>query len=200
MGDKDEATLEQKINLLLEETKKAKTERKKERVLSKIDVVYSVIITLTVFIMGIMVNKFDFLVKPTGLIALLIPFVLTLAYSFLIGFRAMVNDSMDNRVLSWCLLIVSMIWWLVIYFFASVGYLFLFRWASQNWYYGLATYILMGAITALLFYASNTVGKKFTLWCETELGSLLGEKVIVWEKIRNRINKGIFLIMLNQFL
>ena len=56
-GEKDGDTLEQKIDLLLEETKKAKAERKKERVLSKVDGFYNVLIALSTFAVGILVSQ-----------------------------------------------------------------------------------------------------------------------------------------------
>lgn len=115
-------TIEEKIDFLIEESEKAKIERKRERILSKIDGLYNVLIAFLTFTIGIMVSRYDFLYEVSGLLVPLMGIVSTMIFSFSIGFRGMVNDSMENRVLAWCLLIVSLVFYSISYIIAVLFY------------------------------------------------------------------------------
>ena len=103
-GEKDGDTLEQKIDSLLEkETKKAKAERKRERVLSKVDGFYNVLIALSTFVVGNLVSQHDYFFGKfsIGFSLSIIGIVLSMIISYIIGFKGMITDSMENRLISW---------------------------------------------------------------------------------------------------
>ncbi len=55
---KRKKTMEEKIDKLITEMDNAKIERKKERVLSKVDGLYNVLIALSTFVFGIIISQY----------------------------------------------------------------------------------------------------------------------------------------------
>lgn len=167
--------LKQKIDELIQENKKAQRERKKDRILSKIDGLYYVLVTLSTFISGIIVAQHEF-VFSFGAEPWLVGSVISMLVSFVVGFRAMVNDSLENRMLSWCLLFLS----LMIYAWSGVSYLSLRLLGETNRFWFL---IASGAGSLVLGMFTPKLAKRLTGWMEAKLSFLLGEKLDVWSKI-----------------
>ena len=62
---KGEKTVEEKIDLLIAESENAKLERKRERVLSKVDGLYNVLIALSTFLVGLVISQHGFFVHAS---------------------------------------------------------------------------------------------------------------------------------------
>jgi hypothetical protein len=186
---KDTKSLEQKIDSLIEEFEKEKQERKRERVLSKIDGLYSLLLALSTFVIGIIISQHDIVIiqGSIGLLFSLVGIILSMIMSFVIGFKGMVNDSMENRILAWCSLSTTL------FFYSTIPVIFLI-----DFLFGEGTIWTAIAITVIGFLAGSfqsTFSKRFTRWIETKLTSLLGQKVDVWTKIRKRVSTYVFSVI-----
>ena len=100
-AEKDKKQLEEKIDLLIAESEKAKLERKRERVLSKVDGLYNVLIALSTFLVGIVISQHGFFVNASsfGLFFSVVGIILSVIFSYVVGFMGMVKDSLENRIL-----------------------------------------------------------------------------------------------------
>jgi hypothetical protein len=186
--------LEEKIDSLIEESEKAKLERKRDRVLSKMDGLYYVLITLSTFVIGILASQRDVFISE-GIASFLllwsmVMIVFSLLNSFIVGFKGMVNDSMENRILAWCLLLVSsgfIVNNLILYCVVLL--------LGQNPVWVIDALVLLIGISS--GFSLFPVMKRFTKWIERNLASLTGQKVDEWGKIRDRILGSIVLIQVS---
>ena len=92
---KSKTVLEEKIDFLIAESEKAKLERKKERVLSKIDGLYNVLIALSTFLVGLIISQHGFFVNAFTF-SLLFSFR---NYNFYVNFTRM---NKNNGAKSFC--------------------------------------------------------------------------------------------------
>ena len=177
-----------KVDWLIEESKKAKIERKRDRVLAKIDGLHNVLIALSTFIIGIIItqNKSLIGVNTAGILYSMVGVVLSILFSFVIGFNGMVSDLMEQRVLSWVLLLTCFVSFLVIGLaFVANHFLGITIWAT-------ITSLVLGVI---LFVIQIFFAKRFTKWLESKLTSLLGEKVDEWGSIKKKVLNYVFYII-----
>ena len=103
---------EDKIDSLLEYLAEAKNERKKDRILSKIDSLYNVLIALVTFSLGVLISQREIIFRGyfNALSLFVIGAILTLIISYIIGLNAMIKDSFNQRILSWTLFVLSLIY------------------------------------------------------------------------------------------
>lgn len=192
MDEDKEQSLETKINFLIAESEKARLERKRERILSKIDALYTVLIAISTFATGIAVAQYGSSFE-SGVWVILVEIVVAMLFSYWVGFKGMIGDSVENRLFAWSLLI-AFLTVTVITTSASVLY-FLGNRLDPN-----LTGTLFTIMTLIVFFAPYPLGylasKKFTLWAQSRLGSLLGEDLAVWEKIKMKVLYRTLAIML----
>jgi len=193
-GEKDGETLEQKIDLLLEETRKAKAERKRERVLSKVDGFYNVLIALSTFAVGILVSQHDYFFGKfsIGFSLSIIGIVLSMMISYVIGFEGMITDSIENRLVSWGLLVASLIYFSITPLLALNYVLF-----GEN---ALVYFQIRNALSIALATTQFIVSPIITLRIDKKLASLTGQKTFVSKKEQSKILFRIFYISLAIFV
>jgi len=190
MAAKDRKTLEEKIDFLIEESEKTKQERKKEKALSRIDGLFYSLITLSTFTSGLIISQHDFLTakESVGLLFFMVTIVLSMLFSFITGFNGMLYDSMENRILAWCFLLVCLTLYPTILLGSVAKIIFV-----QNETAVLLSGAVLGIVTSSVL---GLVSKKFTNWLEARLSSVLGQKIDVWEKIKRKILSRFLLIYL----
>lgn len=111
---KETKTLNEKIDSLLRDFEETKKERKRERTLSKIDGLYNLLITLSTFTIAIMISQSKAILTNVLISLPMIGIVFSMIISFIIGVRGMLNNSMENRMLSYCLLLSLSMWYIAI--------------------------------------------------------------------------------------
>ncbi|HKZ94665.1 MAG TPA: hypothetical protein VJ249_08825 [Candidatus Bathyarchaeia archaeon] len=187
MATEDRKTLEEKIDFLIEESEKTKQERKKEKVLSRVDGFFYSLIALSTFTSGLIISQHDFLTakESAGLLFLMVAVVFSMLFSFIIGFKGMLYDSMKNRILAWCFLLVCLI------FYPTALFVYVAKIIVQNETAVLLIGLILGTATVLV---QGLVSKKFTNWLEARLASLLGQKIDVWGEIKGKILSRFLLI------
>lgn len=111
-SDAAPATLEEKVDLLLRSFQGNQAERQKEKILTKLDGLYTLLISLSTFIFGIAISQRVTLGLNTILWFPLIGIVVTMILSFILGVKGMIitRESIINRMLSYCLLLSLPIW------------------------------------------------------------------------------------------
>ncbi len=111
--------MEQKIELLIEEYKNSKKERKRENILNKLDSLYNVLITISTFALAILISQhFSFNKIPLGFSLPIIGIILSLLVSYSIGVKAMITDSLKYRLFSWSLLVNCLVYASILPFWA----------------------------------------------------------------------------------
>ncbi len=120
MVTEESKSLEQKIDILLEESLNSKKERKRDNVLNKIDSLYNILVAIATFSLGILVSQHAFFFNrfSSSFALSIIGIILSLLASYSIGLRGMLTDSMEYRILSWGLLFSCLIYYLVTPFIA----------------------------------------------------------------------------------
>ena len=182
MATKEKTVLAEKIDTLIKEFERARQERKRERILSKMDGLYYVLISISTFASGLMISQHSSL-SATSLYPLT-GFLLSMLASFAIGFKGMISDSMENRILAWCLLAASIAWVSVttIAWWAGFGLKMSGIWLT----------VASFAVGCAAGFFQIVISMIFTRWIEARLSSLLGEDVEVWSKIGKRIDRYVF--------
>ena len=103
--------LEEKIDALQEYLNKVDQERKNERILSKLDGFYNVLISVSTFSIGLIVSQRAYFSNGISsiILFLLISIVLSMIVSFIKGINGMIKNILIHRVMSWGLLISAFI-------------------------------------------------------------------------------------------
>lgn len=194
LGDTDLRRLEEKLETLIREIQKSQDQNSRDRLFSKIDGLFYVFITLSTFISGLTIANLPSLIRPemSGLLFPLVLASLSLVTSFTVGFKGMINDSIETRFLAWSLLILCF-FTLACFSCTSAIYLAL---PENNvlrpWLGFLGGFV--SPFFAMLF-SSKTIH-----WIEAKFTILLREKIAVWsERFSNRVFKyyvAIFLLTL----
>jgi hypothetical protein len=171
--------LEEKIDSLIEEIVQTRKERKRDRVFSKVDGLFYVLISLSTFVVGLLITQYSFL-RQNYLLLAPIGTLLSMLISFVIGFKGMINDSTELRIWSWCLLFASSSWYLAYPMVGIFGFIFKETLLWRN---------LALSIFGLIFglFQIKIVGK-FANWTEVKLTCLLAEKVSVWSEIKYKLS------------
>lgn len=173
----DTKKLEEKLDLVIEELNKSRVSRKREHVLSKIDGLYNILIALSTFIIGIIISQRFFGVSDDSFKVLLTlaQVVLTLIFSYAIGFVGMVKDSVDLRILSWGTLLTS---------FLFVLYVNVIPWEAlfaTGFWSGALLLPVVGTIVIFLIMGG---AYKIVDVIEAKYTSLIGQKTKGWKKIK----------------
>jgi len=178
--------LEEKIDSLIEEMKKSRQQRKRDRIFSKIDGLFYVLITLSTFISGIIITQSHFLIETSVLLPL-IGVLLSMLISFAIGFKGMISYSIENRIYAWYFLLVSLAWYAIF----PMNWISIAIFGEQSIWY-----LVSGGVSGLLVgFFQVAIAEKLVNWAETKLTSLLREQVSVWSKIKDRINRTIMSVV-----
>lgn len=175
---KDKKKVEEKIDFLITESEKAKLERKRERVLSKVDGLYNVLITISTFLVGIVISQHGFFLNsPTfNLFFSITGIIVSVIFSYVVGFMGMVKDSIENRILSWGLLLTSLP-------FLGISYLLPFISMGFDIVSVLERGTLALAIVLVLLVASN----KIVTLLESKLSLIVGQETHEWTKIKKKV-------------
>lgn len=96
-------TLEEKIDLLNDKLEKDRQERGRDRILSKVDSLYFVFVTLIAFVLGLVINQRSTVSANPFLLYMIIGVLLSMSSSFIVGVRGMIKNSLQSRILAWCL-------------------------------------------------------------------------------------------------
>jgi hypothetical protein len=105
-----------KIDDLLIAFEENKKERKKETLLSKLDGLYNLLITFSVFALGLIISQKGIMVTNYLLFYGLIGIIISMVFSFILGVKGMISNSMEYRLLSYCLLLTLPLWFFTITF------------------------------------------------------------------------------------
>jgi len=172
--------LEKKVDLLIEEIAKTQRERKRERIFSKIDGLFYVLITMSTFVSGIIITQSAFLIR-ISILHPIIGVLLSMLISFIIGFKGMINDSIELRVSAWCMLAGSLPYYAIIFIATEKQNTPLLQYIlptlSENVLLELALYFVSALSWALVII------RNVAWWVERKLASLLQEEVKVPLKI-----------------
>lgn len=186
MSSEDTESLEKKIDSLIEEIQKANLERKREKILSKVDGLYYVLTTFSAFIAGILISQRESVIANPLLLLSLIGVLFSAVASFIYGAKGMINDSIENRALAWCLLFASLTYYL------SNAFVALNVSISRQ---GLLWFFLSAfAISFVLGIIQGVLTWVFSSWIEKKLSSLLGQKVDIYSKIQRKISLRLWII------
>jgi len=175
--------LEEKVDTLIKEFEKARLERKKERILSKVDGLFYVLITLSTFVVGIMVSQHEFVLTNSWLLFTMVWLVFSMTISFFYGFRGMVVDSLEKRILAWCFLfstLVSYIPFSIAFYLGEV-----FGPSALGALFSLLCGLLSGLVLVLLSW-------RFARYFGTRLSTLLGEEIGEWRTIGSKVGNRVF--------
>jgi hypothetical protein len=105
-----------KIDDLLSAFEENKKEREKEKLLSKLDGLYNLLITFSVFAIGLIVSQKGIMVTNYLLFYGLVGIIISMVFSFVLGVKGMMSNSMEYRLLSYCLLLTLPLWFFTITF------------------------------------------------------------------------------------
>lgn len=175
---------------MIEESEKTKQERKKDRVLSRIDGFFYSLIALSTFTSGLIISQHDFLTSKEsgGLLFPNVAAVLSMLLSFITGFKGMLYDSMENRIYAWCLLLIGFVFYLT----TALVWVAIITVPMSRISWSIIS-IVAGLTGGLL---QVFLSKKLTDWVEAKLSPILGQKIDVWKKINSRIVVGFLTIII----
>ena len=160
------------IDDVLKELRGILREKKRDKVLAKIDSLFFVLVTLATFFSGIAITWHQTLIQ-SRMMTPIIGLLATLVCAFMIGFKGMVNDDVDTRIYSWSILFASSFWavgWLAIGISENI-YIVLQIQATAQGYLG---NLIVGIVTGI---SQSVFLKHFISWAENKLTSLLNESV-----------------------
>jgi len=165
-------------------------EREKEKILSKTDAIFYVLITLSTFVIGILISQRNVIGLNIIISFPLLGIVFSLIISFIIGVHGMINNSMKNRMLAYCLLISLPIWYtaLPVLFYASK--------------YLSTMELQAGAIVLVIILTILTIlrASAFVRWFEKKFPILFENEINVWKSISMYIIMFVFLIFVLAFI
>jgi hypothetical protein len=164
----DRSTLEAKIDLLIDG-------REKEQILSRMDGLFNVLITISTFIVGIIITQRSFIATNIFISFPLTCVIFTLISSFIIGtIKGIFGKSMDYRILSYCLLLTLPLWYIAI----PITLLFAPPRVSSFQYQGI---IILTLIFLIVF--SVIVSRLFVRWFRQEFKIIFEPNYQVSNKI-----------------
>jgi len=186
---KDKKTLKEKIDFLIAESENAKLEQKRERVLSKVDGLYNVLIALSTFLVGLVISQHVFFNNASsfGLLFSITGIIVSLIFSYVVGFMGMVKDSIGNRVLSWGLFLTSV---------PFLGISSLIPFFVGNDIANALGRVLVGLaiVSVLLVFSNKTVN-----FLEAKLSLIIGQETHEWAKIKNKVIQRVIYITIAIF-
>jgi hypothetical protein len=191
LGEKPKP-LKEKVDFLLNRLEESQHEREKERILSKFDGLYNLLITVSTFIIGIIISQHSAIGMNVFVIFPMTGVVIVMVTSFILGLKGMIiaKDSMENRILSYCLLLSLPLWYL------GLSILFILATVLGT----LGTQILTLAITTILFVNTLLLSKKLTNWFVKQYPSFFEGQEKIWLRIRKRITPYLMVILALTFL
>jgi len=175
---KDKKKLEEKIDFLITESEKAKLERKRERVLSKIDGLYNVLNTISTFLVGLVISQHVFFNNASsfGLLFSITGIIVSVIFSYIVGFMGMVKDSIENRILSWGLLLTSL---------PFLGISSLTPFISMG--FDIVSVIERVSLGLAIILVLLGVSNKIVTLLEAKLSVIVGQETHEWTKIKKKV-------------
>jgi len=175
---KGEKTVEEKIDWLIAESEKAKVERKRERVLSKVDGLYNVLIALSTFLIGLVISQHGFFVNASsfGLFVSVSGIILSMIVSYVVGFMGMVKDSIETRILSWGLFLTSVT-------LLGISYVISFVSMRNDIVSGLER-VSVGLVCVYVILGFSS---KIVTLVEAKYSLIIGQETHEWVKIRKNV-------------
>jgi hypothetical protein len=171
--------LDEKVDLLLEESKKAMIERKRERVLSKVDGLYNVLIALSTFLVGLVISQHDFFINASsfGLFLPITGIIVSMIISYVVGFMGMVKDSIENRILSWGL------------FLTSVTLLGVSSLPPSSFFvgYDIVSGLVRGSLGLAIAFVLIVFSSKIVTFVEAKFSVIVGQETHEWAKIKSKV-------------
>jgi hypothetical protein len=131
------------------------------------------LITLSTFIIGLIISQRDVIAINVLVSFPLVGIVLCMVSLFIIGVKGMVNDSMEYRTLSYCLLLTLPIWYLATAILVVISSVLT---ASQ---YQIVAFIAIFVLSA----GTIIIAKLFSQRFEKKLPLLFEKEKNVWKKI-----------------
>jgi hypothetical protein len=188
---KENDSLEEKIDWLIWESKNQKIERKKERIISKIDGLYNVLFALTTFFLGLFVSQYHILSSSLSyLLFPIIGLVLSMITSYSIGFLAMVRDSIESRILSWGVFLSGLTLSLTLYFFLDVAF-----WTGELLQI-FSLLIIQFSFLAFFYF----LALRFVSFLERKFLNIVGGDSHGWERMKYRVMEKIILASIVNFI
>lgn len=172
---------DEKIDYLIKKMDETQSQRKRDNALSKIDGLYTVLLALVTFFTGIIISQHNLMLNKDLIILefFIVTIVFSLIFSAYSGYKGMILDSMDNRILAWCLLLSSLS--LLFIFGILVTFVEVFNIRP-------IISLAIGFVSGIIFFIIQPlISKKFTIWIEIKFMNLLGQKISVWRNIKNGI-------------
>jgi hypothetical protein len=180
----DSKTIEEKIDSLI-------NGREKERILSRLDGLFNLSITLSTFIVGIFVSQREFIATNVIISFPLIGVVFTMVFSFVIGtVKGVFGKSMKYRMLAYCLLLFLPLWFVAIPILVALS--------SYVTTLELQTWTLVATI--ILSLLTISLSKFFVQSFERKFPSLFEQEINTWKKIIGWIAVLSFFIVLLSFI
>ena len=148
------------------------TAPERNRILSKFDGLYTVFITLSTFLIGLIISQPNVIASNVLISFPLVGLVLCLVSSFVIGVKGMIGDSMEYRIVSYCLLVTLPIWYTVTAILVVISNVL------TTLEYQIVT---LGTIIAL---SAGTIlaAKLFSQWFEKKFPALFEKEKNIWKK------------------
>jgi len=177
--EKDPNSLEEKIDCLLRNSESTQRERKGERFLSRVDGLYNVLFTLSIFFIGLIISQRSLIAINVILLFPTVGVIFAMLIAFGMGLRGMISNLYDIRIFAWSLLFSCLMWILpVVALVISAPLLNQFSNGLQ-----LTTLI----VVLLMGIANFILTRRFTRWIEKSFSNHLEIKIDVWTKIKRTI-------------
>jgi hypothetical protein len=146
---------EDKLDVIYETLNEMKHERAREKILSRTDVIYTVLLTLSTFTIGILISQRNSILTNAPMLFFLIGVVFSMIASFVVGVSGMIKDEMKKRISAYCLLVSLPIWYLSLSILMYVGN-YLTELEVQ-----ITAYILAPILILLTIWALKSFTKRF---------------------------------------
>jgi hypothetical protein len=176
-AEKGRNAIEEKIDLLVAESEKATLERKRDRILSKVDGLYNVLIALSTFLVGLVISQHGFFVKSAtfGIFFSITGLVLSMIVSYTVGFVGMIKDSIETRILSWGLFLTSL---------TILGISYLIPFFTGNDFLSIFMRTAIGLVIAFVLFVFSSL---IVTFLESKLSTIVGQETHEWAKIKKRV-------------
>jgi hypothetical protein len=94
-----------KIEKILTEFGKNKQNREKERFISKVDNLYSVLLTISIFFIGLFISQNNLITSDPLLSFPIIGIILVMIFSFIMGLYGVMKNRNEHRIYAWVIVI-----------------------------------------------------------------------------------------------
>ena len=105
MNDEESKTTQEKLDRLLSMINESQQERKKENFLSRVDGFNNVLLTISVFLFGLLISQYAAIISNPLLSFPIIAVILAMVISFTIGLYGAIKNLDEKRILGWSLVV-----------------------------------------------------------------------------------------------